>query len=172
MGTDRIYLDTLGYISVYFDSKLSMEHHVNYLCTILFCELRRIGQMSMFLNECSLKTLVSSFIFSRIDYCNSLLANQPTTTLNKLQRFQNHAARLVLRKKKRDHITPMLRTLHWLPVPARLTYKIAILCHKCVNKNAPSYLSDLIEIYVPSRSLRSGDQYLLRVPMKGGKKIG
>ena len=165
------FSDKAKNLGVYFDSKLSMEHHVNYLCTILFCELRRIGQMSMFLNECSLKTLVSSFIFSRIDYCNSLLANQPTTTLNKLQRFQNHAARLVLKKKKRDHIIPMLRTLHWLPVPARLTYKIAILCHKCVNKKAPSYLSDLIEIYVPSRSLRSGDQYLLRVPRKGGKKL-
>ena len=148
-----------------------MEHHVNYLCTILFYELRRIGHMSMFLNECSLKTLVSSFLFSRIDYCNALLANLPNTTLHKLQRFQNHAARLVLKKKKRDHITPMLRTLHWLPVSARMSYKIATLCHKCLNNKAPSYLSDLIQIHVPSRSLRSGDQYLLRVPRKGGKKL-
>ena len=165
------FSDKAKNLGVYFDSKLSMEHHVNYLCKILSCELRRIGQLSAFLNECSLKTLISSFLLSRIDYCNSLLANLPITTLNKLQRFQNHAARLVLRKKKRDHITPMLRTLHWLPVSARITYKIAILCHKCINNKAPPYLSALIQIYIPSRALRSSDQLLLRVPGRGGKKL-
>ena len=165
------FSDKAKNLGVYFDSKLSMESHVNYLSTILFCELRRIGQMSMFLNEYSLKTLVSSFVFSRIDYCNALLANLPDTILHKLQRFQNHAARLVLKKRKRDHITPMLRTLHWLPVSARISYKIAVLVHKCINKKAPSYLSDLVQIYVPSRSLRSSDKHLLKVPRKGGKKL-
>ena len=127
--------------------------------------------MSKFLNESSLKTLVSSFMFSRIDYCNALLANLPVTTLNKLQRLQNHSARLVLKKRKRDNVTHMLVTLHWLPVSAHITYKIAVLCHKCINKKAPSYLSDLIQLYVPSRSLRSGDKYLLGVPQKGCKKL-
>lgn len=158
-------------LGVYFDCNLSMEHQINHLCKSLFYELRKIGQLSTFLNESSLKTLVSSFIFSRIDYCNSLLVNLPNVVLQKLQRLQNQAARIVLRRKKRDHITPMLLTLHWLPVNARIIYKISVLCYKCINGTAPSYLVDLVNVYNPSRSLRSSDQLLLSVPRKGSKKL-
>lgn len=127
--------------------------------------------MSSFLNENSLKTLISSFMFSKLDYCNSLYANLPDDALNKLQRFQNQAAKIVLKKKKSDHVTPLLLYLHWLPVKARIVYKTAVLCHKCIHKKSPSYLSSLIHLYVPSRSLRSENQMLLRVPKKGSKKF-
>ena len=127
--------------------------------------------MSMFLTENSLKTLVSSFVFTRIDYCNSLLSNLPNTLISKLQRMQNCAARIVLKKSKKDHVTPLLLHLHWLPVDSRIMYKVAVLCHKCLNSEAPSYLSQLIEQYTPSRSLRSCDKHLLRIPRKGFRKL-
>lgn len=158
-------------LGVYFDSKLSMSPQVNHLCKIMYLELRKISQLS-FLSENSLKTLISSFMFSRLDYCNSLLANLPDETLNKLQRFQNQAARLVLKKRKRDHITPMLIKLHWLPVKARVIYKSAVLTHKCVHNRAPLYLSSLIKPYIPQRSLRSGDHSLLETPKNFPKKLG
>ena len=144
-----------------------MKHHITHLSQILFCELRRIGQMSPFLNEASLKTLMSAFILTRLDYCNSLFVNLPEECMNKLQRFQNQAAKVVLKKKKRDHISPLFIKLHWLPLKARISYKIALLCFKCIHKRAPSYLQDLIEVHTPTRSLRSSRQCLLKIPKKG-----
>ena len=135
-------------LGIIFDNKLSMDHHLKYLSSILFCELRRIGQMAPFLNETSLKTLMSAFILSRMDYCNYLFVNLSDESLNKLQRFQNRAAKLFFRKKKHDHVSPLLIKLHWLPVKERVSYKIALLCHKCIHEKAPSYLINLINIYI------------------------
>ena len=90
----------------------------------------------------------------------------------KLQRFQNKAARLVLRRRSRDHVTPMLIHLHWLPVRARIDYKIAVLCFKCLKKTAPIYLQELIQPYIPSRSLRSASRSLLREPSTIARKLG
>ena len=85
--------------------------------------------------------------------------------LNKLQRIQNHAARIVLRKPRHVSATSLLRTLHWLPVKARIQYKIACLCFQCLSHNTmPPYLSDLLHSYQPPRTLRSLDTSLLSVP--------
>ena len=164
------FSDKAKNLGVFFDTKLSMINHVSHLCQILFLELRKIKQLSSFLNEAAIKTLISSFVFSRLDYCNSLLSGLPKETLSKLQRIQNNAARLVLRKRKRDHVTPLLKKLHWLPVQARIDYKIAVLCYKCISNEAPVYLCNLVNQHVPSRHLRSSDKSLLSVPPKAKKK--
>ena len=107
----------------------------------------------------------NSFILTRLDYCNSLLAGLPDNKLNKLQRIQNHAARIVLRKPRHVSATSLLRALHWLPVKARIQYKIACLCFQCLSHNTmPPYLSDLLHPYQPSRTLRSLETFLLSVP--------
>ena len=95
---------------------------------------------------------------------NSLLAGIPDNKLNKLQRIQNHAARLVLRKSMHASLTALLRTLHWLPVKDRIQYKFACLCFQCIYQNSmPPYISDLLHPYCPSRTLRSLDTSLLAV---------
>ena len=73
--------------------------------------------------------LVSAFIMSRADYCNSVLAGLRLTTLEPLQRVQNAAARLVLSLNLRDHVKPALKQLHWLPVVYRIQYKLCLLMH-------------------------------------------
>ena len=105
-----------------------------HLCCILFCQLRRIGKIHSFLSTDVANKLAVSLILSRLDYCNSLLAGLPDNKLNKLQRIQNHAARLVLRKSRHASATTLLRTLHfhWLPVKTRIQYKIACLCFQCI----------------------------------------
>ena len=68
------------------------------------------------------------------------------------------------KRRKYDHISPVLRKLHWLPVEHRIRYKILLLTFKALNGHAPQYLSALISKYVPPRPLRSEDQYLLSSP--------
>ena len=138
-----------------------MAAHIKYLCRILSCQLRRIGKICSFLSTDAANKLAVSLILSRLDYCNSLLAGIPDNKLNKLQRIHNHATRLVLRKSRHANASGLIRTLHWLPVKARIQYKIACLCFQCIYQNSmPPYISDLLS----SRTLRSRDTSLLTVP--------
>ena len=101
-------------------------------------------------------------LLTRLDYCNSQLGGFPNNKLNKLQRLQNHAAQIVLRKPRH---ASLLRTLHWLPVKTKIQHKIAYLCFQCLCHNTmPPYLSELLHLYHPSRTLRSLDTSLLTAP--------
>ena len=155
------------------DVNLTMhEHVVNLIRTVNF-ELRRISAIRHLLSVEATRTLVSAFVLSRLDYCNGLLVHCPQNLLQRVQRLQNNAARLVLRVKKSDHITPHLQTLHWLPVEERINYKIACLCFRAVNSSGPVYLSDLVTLYTPSRTLRSSsDTLTLSVPRVATKTFG
>ena len=86
--------------------------------------------------------------------------------MNKLQKVQNTAARIIFRISKYEHIQPYLKELHWLPVSARIEYKLASLCYKSITDSKfPSYIRELLELYVPSRYLRSSnDTHLFKIP--------
>ena len=122
------------------------------------------------LTDDATKTLLCAFVLSHLRYCNALLEGSPKHLIEKLQKVQNHAARLVFRCSKFDHVTPLLHSLHWLPVHMRIdyVYKISSLCFKVLESTAPSYLSGLLHVYTPSRQLcSSSDDRLFRVPHKG-----
>ena len=101
----------------------------------------------------------------RLDFRNSLLHCIPDSQTSKLQRIQNSAARLVTRSSSRQHITPILRSLHWLTVNERIVFKILLLTHKCIHGSAPAYLRELIQLYKPQRTLRSSSTLLLSTPV-------
>ena len=92
-----------------------MDTQINYLYKITYLELKRITNIKKSIDIETPKTLVSSFILSRLDYCNSLLAGISKDKLNRLRRVQNSAARLILKVPRSEHITPLLKQLHWLP---------------------------------------------------------
>ena len=107
-----------------------MDQHVNLLCRSVFLELRRTGHLWRHISVDATKKLVSSFVLSRPGYCNSLLAGLLENRLVRLQREQSYVVRLVLGRRGRGHAKPLLRSLHWLPVRARIEDKISTLCYR------------------------------------------
>jgi len=110
------------------------------------------------------KVVATAMVLSRLDYCNSLLCGTSASNLNKLQRVQNALARTVMLTKKCDHITPVLASLHWLPVTVRIEFKIALLTFKTLTTQQPSYIYNLLHQRRPSRELRSSAHNLLKLP--------
>jgi hypothetical protein len=159
-------------LGVIFDKHLKMEAQVTNICKSANFHLRNIGAIRHLLTDSSAQQLVHSFITSRLDYCNSLLIGLPDSQLNRLQRIQNNAARVVSKTKKFDHVSPVLKSLHWLPIRKRIEFKTLLLSYRCVNGMAPQYLAELLTPYVPSRKLRSADQNLLHVPACRLKSYG
>ena len=102
-------------------------------------------------------------IISRLDYCNSLYSGIAKET-NRLQLVHNAAARLLTRTRMREHISPVLASLHWLPVKFRIRFKTLMFVYKALNGLAPQYITELLEYASSSRPLRSGSQRLLKVP--------
>jgi hypothetical protein len=96
-----------------------------------------------------------------LDYCNSLLYGTSAANLVKLQRIQNSLARVVTGTRKYDHITPALINLHWLPVRERITFKVATLAFKTIQSGQPPYLASLVQLYHPTRQLRSASEVRL-----------
>ena len=125
----------------------------------------KLVNLEKFLNSATTEKLVHAFLTSRLDYCNSLLYGISDKLLNHVQRFQNTAARIITKKRKFDHITPIFQSLHWLPVRQRISYKVLLITYKILNDLAPSYLSDSITSYKPSRTLRSENEKQLVKPM-------
>ena len=146
------------------DYHLTMTSHVNNICRHASLALRNICRVRKYINQSSTERLVRAFITSKVGYCNSLLYGLPSTEVQKLQRIQNMAARLDVKAKRTDQTSPILQQLHWLPVSKRISFKILLLTYKAVNGYALSYIEDLVNHYVPSRSLRSTSQGLLTVP--------
>uniref|UniRef100_A0A8C6MIC4 Integrase catalytic domain-containing protein n=1 Tax=Nothobranchius furzeri TaxID=105023 RepID=A0A8C6MIC4_NOTFU len=143
---------------------MSFKSQVKQVCRISFFHLRNIAKIRSILSRSDAEKLVHAFITSRLDYCNSLLSGSPQNVVKSPQLVQNAAARVLMRIKKRDHISPVLASLHWLPVKFRIDFKILLLTYKALNNQAPSYISDLIVPYVPNRALRSQTAGLLVVP--------
>ena len=148
-----------------------MNKHVDNTVRAAFFKLREIAYYRRFLTPDSLKTLIHAYITSRLDYCNSVLFGLPDNVLCKLQSVLNAAARLVSGTRKFDHVSPILKELHWLPIKQRIKYKIILLVFKSLNKLAPPYLSDKLLIK-PENGLRSSNQNLLIVPRKNLKSYG
>ena len=145
------------------DSNLTLNQQISALsrtCSYHIRDLRRIR------NTLDFKTasiIATSLVQSKLDYCNSLYLNLPSHHLQKLQVIQNNMARAVSCKRKFDHITPTLYSLHWLKIKQRIEYKIISLTYTALQTGQPQYLRRLLTVQ-PPRSTRSGSLVTLSRP--------
>ena len=159
-------------LGVMFDEHLSMACQVNTICKSVNFHLHNLWRIRKYLDRKSTERVVHAIISSRLDYGNALLYGIPMYMLNKLQRLQNNAARLVTLSPKMCHVNPLLVDLHWLPVIERINYKVLLTVFKALNGLGPSYISELLVPYKPARSLRSSGKGLLFIPKARLKCFG
>ncbi|KAI4880240.1 hypothetical protein NFI96_034033, partial [Prochilodus magdalenae] len=151
-------------LGVILDGQLSFSAHIANLtrsCRFLLYNIRRIRP---FLSQEATQLLVQSLVISRLDYCNSLLAGLPLRAIRPLQLVQNAAARLIFNLPKFTHVTPLLRSLHWLPVVARIRFKTLMLAYKAKNGPAPPYLMAMVKSRAVPRALRASSTARLEPP--------
>ncbi|KAJ8347641.1 hypothetical protein SKAU_G00262300, partial [Synaphobranchus kaupii] len=151
-------------LGVVLDDQLDFKEHIRATarsCRFLLYNIRRIRP---FLTTYFTQLLVQTMVTSRLDYCNSLLASLPACAILPLQLVQNAAARLVFNLPKFSHVTPLLRSLHWLPVVARSRFKVLTLAYTAAKRSGLSYLQDLIQNYAPAQPLRSAAAGRLALP--------
>ena len=159
VGTAKVPLasSAVRNLGSFFDSELTMNTHVNKLCSAAYFHLYNLRRIRKYLSQETYEQLVHAFITSRIDYCNSLLYGLPAKQLDKIQRVQNTAAGIIFRLPKFFRITPSLFSLHWLPVRYRIDFKICLLTFKAIHGSAPSYLRELVVVKENHYRLRSSN---------------
>ena len=153
--------NVLKSLGCWIDSQFKFETHITKVCNAAFFHIYNIRRIRKFLNEDNTRTLVNAFVTSRLDYCNSLLYGLPASSLKKLQRVHNTAARLICNISRFDHITPTLHKLQWLPVKFRIDFKVVLITYKALRGLVPEYITEIITIRPKSRyNLRSDSELL------------
>src|SRR6218665_1182330 len=121
--------DVVRDLGILLDCKLNMTQHVSSTARTSFFHLRRIRQVRRCLDETCRHILVQALVISRLDYYNSVLSGLPSSTLQPLSSVLHTAARLIKDLSPRDHITPTLKQLHWLPIHDRIAFTISLLMY-------------------------------------------
>ena len=131
---------------------MRIDANVHDICLKVCIDIRRISSIRHHLSIDATITLLSAFVLPKLDYCNSLFYGSPMYMLERLQKVQNSAARQIFQCRKQNHISPLLMSLHWLPMNARIEYKLSVICHSFFLGLSPIYLSDLLLVYSPKRN--------------------
>ena len=144
-----------------FDSSMTMKPHISNVIRSSSFQFRNISRIRKYLSRDATEQIIHSFITSRLDNNNALLYGLPANQLYRLQK-KKHSSSILTFSRKSCHITPILKELHWLPINQRIIFKLLLIVYKCTNNVAPSYLTELLSKYLPTRTLRSGNMELLK----------
>ena len=168
IGPDSVRpVDCVRDLGLYLDSTMSMRPHITRLTSSCFGVLRQIRSIKRCLTSQARITLATCFVLARLDYCNGAFIGLPRCDLDRLQAVQNAAVRLVSGARKFDHVTPLLRDRHWLPVEQRIKFKVAVTVYKCLHGLSADYLADFTRPSATAavdRRLRSADKLSLLQP--------
>ena len=158
--------ETIRNLGAFFDVHMNMSAHINSVSRNVTFHLRNIARIRKFVDHSTCHHAVRTLILSRLDYCNGLLSSVPKSYVNRLQRLQNWAARLIFEVRRSHPAQPLLNSLHWLPIQQRIIFKLLLFVYKSLNNKAPIYISDCLTVYTPNRNLRSSsDNLQLKYPL-------
>ena len=160
LGDLRLYPSPLvKNLGIIFDSSLDFKPHINALTKNCNYHIRNLYAVRNYLSRDTLVELVHSLIVTRIDYCNSLFLGLPNYLLKKIQTILNKCARLIFSLPPRTPTTRYLIELHWLPIKARVEFKICLIVYKAMKFQQPKYIIDMISSPITDTqvSLRSND---------------
>jgi hypothetical protein len=150
-------------LGIIFDSNLSFKQNIGSLSKSCFYHIRDLRRIRSTLDFDTARTIATSLVHSKLDYCNSLYHNLPVTQINRIQIIQNALARAVTRAPKFSRITPILKSLHWLKIKQRVEYKIISLTYTALQQQQPRYIVDKLNLR-PSGSTHSSSLVTLQVP--------
>lgn len=165
-GVDVVPVSTVRNLGVLIDSDLGSSSHVRLVVSRCFAALRLLRQLRRYVSDDCFRSLVVALVNSRLDYGNFVLVGSPAYRQRLLQSVLNAAARLTFRLRRFDHITDTLATLHWLRIPERVDYKLAVMAYRSLHGLSSPYLSTLRRVAdLPGRrNLRSSASDRLEVP--------
>ena len=167
IGSEEIHpSQTIKNLGVTFDSTMSMAPHITAVCKSVNFMLWNMSRVRKFIDRDSCCHAMRALVLSRLDYANSMLSGCTIGDVNRLQKLQNKGARIIFQVPRLVSATPLLYSLHWLPVKERIMFKTLLYVFKVVNGLAPVYLNEFISTYtVPRPGLRSAqDNLRLEVP--------
>ena len=137
---------------------MTMSSQVSSLCRSVSYHLRNISRIRRFLDYNTCNDIVRSLVLSRLDYGNVLLMGANAKQIARLQVLQNWAAKLIFFAAKKDHASPLLKQLHWLPIKERVYFKTMLYIFKCLAGSGPAYLTSGLTLYKPGHEgLRSAN---------------
>ena len=151
-------------LGVIFDKIFNFWLHISAICCSCIYHTRDLWRIHRHLDLDSAKLLANALVYSRVDYCNSLLSGIAETDRTKLHHILNHLARVVTKSSPFTRSVPLLRFLHWLPLKYKVHFKICLLTYKALHEEQAVYLHSLIATSLPSRSVRSNRGITLSVP--------
>ena len=156
-------------LGVTLTNTLNFDKHIQKKCQIAHVQLRNLRAIRRHLTQKSTETLVHGLVHSHIDFCNGLFTEVPAYQVSKLQRVQNHAARVVMNVSYEQPSDELLIKIHWLPVKDRIMFKVLAIAFRVINGTAPVYLR---EMFVPTRGryrLRSQSETNFNIPRRRTK---
>ncbi len=146
------------------ETNLSFSSHVKAVTKSAYYHLKNIARI-----RCLFPVMTWRNLFMPLSPAGWIIVmvsspGLPKKTIRQLQLIQNAAARILTRTRKSEHITPVLRSLHWLPVTFRIDFKVLLLVYKSLNGLGPKYIADMLTEYKPNRPLRSLGSSQLEIP--------
>ena len=153
--TEISHSNIVKYLGANLDESLSFNNHITQKCRKAMYNLVRIRSIRKYLTRSACETIIMELVISHLDYVNSLMVGLPLKTIQKLERVQYMAAKIILNKKKYSSTTEAFYELHWIPIKQRIKFKILTIVHKCVYGQAPTYLKNLITKLPVKHNLRS-----------------
>jgi len=156
--------DSARNLGFFFDSCLTFSDQISSLSNTCYYHIHELRCICPYLDFKTATTIATSIVHSKLDYYNSLYYNLPKSQTNRLQVIQNSLARAVVKALKFYHITPILKSLHWLKIDERIEYKLLSLTYKTLATAQPTYLHSLISVQPPRATRFSTVVTLSRPP--------